>query len=170
MIRYGASMNTVEKSNDKAILLSSLPATEGQRRFVFVIGALLIVASLVMVPIAHLPLEPVSGVIPFLEAVIFVNDLIASVLIFAILDYPFTCSFGSRKRLSVYGTDRYSTCANISWCLHAIRPPGSWSAEYHLAVYVLAYRIAGSYPRLRVLEGQQEGQANIETTIHGLNS
>jgi hypothetical protein len=65
------------------ISLSNLLATSEQRRFLFAVAALLLVACGVAAPFADTPLPRLDGFIPSLEALIFVNDLITSVLLFA---------------------------------------------------------------------------------------
>jgi Membrane-associated sensor, integral membrane domain len=72
-----------EVSGEHAISLSNLPATSEQRRVVLVVAALLVVALAAVAPFADTPLPRLDGFIPSIESVIFINDLITSVLLLA---------------------------------------------------------------------------------------
>ena len=69
-------------SEEPLISLVNLPATPQQRRFVLVLAVVLFVAFLISAPFATLPLRRFDAFIPSLEAIIFVNDFITSVLLF----------------------------------------------------------------------------------------
>jgi signal transduction histidine kinase len=72
-----------QSSGDAVISLSNLPATSQQRRLVFIAAALQFVACGVAVPFANVPLARFDAFIPSIDAIIFVNDLITSILLFA---------------------------------------------------------------------------------------
>lgn len=72
-----------ELLDDPAILLGNLPATSQQRRFVLAVAAGLLAFFGIAAPFAALPLPRFDAFIPSLQAIIFVNDLITSVLLFA---------------------------------------------------------------------------------------
>ncbi len=65
------------------ISLSNLPATLRQRRFVLVAAVFLLVACALSTPFANVPLSRFNAFIPSIDALIFVNDLITAVLLFA---------------------------------------------------------------------------------------
>jgi signal transduction histidine kinase len=72
-----------ESSDDLVISLSTLPATLHQRRLVLAVTVLLLAAFGVAAPFANVPLARFDSFIPSVGAIIFVNDLITSVLLFA---------------------------------------------------------------------------------------
>ncbi|HUL87814.1 MAG TPA: MASE4 domain-containing protein [Pseudolabrys sp.] len=72
-----------ETSAESVIFLSDLPATPEQRRLVLAVAVLLLVAFAFVAPFAHVPMHRFDAFIPSLQAIIFVNDLITSVLLFA---------------------------------------------------------------------------------------
>ena len=76
-------MATHEISGEPAISLSNLPTTSEQRRAVLVVAVFLVVALAAVAPFADTPLTRLDGFIPSLESVIFINDLITAVLLFA---------------------------------------------------------------------------------------
>jgi signal transduction histidine kinase len=67
---------------DPVISLASLPATPQQRRFVLALAVVFFVAFLISAPFATLSLRRFDAFIPSLEAIIFVNDFITSVLLY----------------------------------------------------------------------------------------
>jgi signal transduction histidine kinase len=72
-----------ETSAEPAIFLSDLPATSKQRRLVLAVAILLLVAFAFAAPFAHVPMQRFDAFIPSVQAIIFANDLITSVLLFA---------------------------------------------------------------------------------------
>jgi hypothetical protein len=66
-----------------AISLANLPATAEQRRAVFVIAVLLVLALAAVMAFAAAPMPRIDGFIPALQSVIFINDLITAILLFA---------------------------------------------------------------------------------------
>ena len=66
-----------------AISLANLPATVEQRRAVFIMAVLLVLALTAVMAFAGTPLPRVDGFIPALQSVIFINDLITAILLFA---------------------------------------------------------------------------------------
>jgi signal transduction histidine kinase len=72
-----------ETSADPVIFLSDLPATSEQRRLVLAVAILLLVAFALVAPFANVPMQRFDAFIPSVQAIIFANDLITSVLLFA---------------------------------------------------------------------------------------
>jgi signal transduction histidine kinase len=66
-----------------AISLANLPATAEQRRAVFVIAVLMVLALAAVMAFAAAPMPRIDGFIPALQSVIFINDLITAILLFA---------------------------------------------------------------------------------------
>jgi signal transduction histidine kinase len=69
--------------DEPAIFLSDLPATSEQRRLVLAVAILLLVAFAFVAPFADVPMQRFDAFIPSVQAIIFTNDLITSVLLFA---------------------------------------------------------------------------------------
>jgi signal transduction histidine kinase len=72
-----------ETSAEPVIFLSDLPATSEQRRLVLAVAVLLLVAFAFVAPFANVPMQRFDAFIPSVQAIIFANDLITSVLLFA---------------------------------------------------------------------------------------
>jgi signal transduction histidine kinase len=70
-------------TDELAISLAYLPATAQQRRVVLVGAVLLLAAFAATAPLAAVQLPTLGAFIPTVEGIIFVNDLITSVLLFA---------------------------------------------------------------------------------------
>jgi hypothetical protein len=72
-------------TNDEgpSISLSNLPPTSEQRRVVLVVASLLVLGLAGVAAFADTPMPRLDGFIPSLQSVIFINDLITSVLLFA---------------------------------------------------------------------------------------
>jgi signal transduction histidine kinase len=70
-------------SAEPVIFLSDLPATSKQRRLVLAVAIISLVAFAFVAPFAHVPLHRFDAFIPSVQAIIFANDLITSVLLFA---------------------------------------------------------------------------------------
>jgi signal transduction histidine kinase len=68
---------------DPVISLSNLPATSQQRYLVLLAAVLQFVACGIAAPFANIPLARFNAFIPSIDAIIFVNDLITSILLFA---------------------------------------------------------------------------------------
>jgi hypothetical protein len=69
--------------NNYVTSLANQPATSQQRRLVVLVAALQVVAFGFAAPFAHIPLAQVNAFIPTLEGIIFVNDIITSIFLFA---------------------------------------------------------------------------------------
>ncbi len=76
-------MAAQQPSEDSVISLSNLPATLLQRRLAIIAAIFMFVACAVAVPFANVPLSRFNAFIPTIDAIIFVNDLITAVLLFA---------------------------------------------------------------------------------------
>ncbi|MBV9306684.1 MAG: MASE4 domain-containing protein [Acidobacteriaceae bacterium] len=74
-------MNTDESSVDVA--LAQVPATRKQIRLVFAVGLLLLSVVVVTAPIANTHLARIPAFLPSIQAIIFVDDFITSILLFA---------------------------------------------------------------------------------------
>jgi len=72
----------IERKGHPVILLN-LPASSRQRRLILVVALVLLGAFALAAPFATTPMRRLDAFIPTLQAVIFVNDLITSVLLFA---------------------------------------------------------------------------------------
>jgi len=70
-------------SQQTVVSLSNLPATSGQRRIAFAVAAVLLAAFAIVVPFASIPLPPLVSFNPSVESIVFVNDLVTSILLFA---------------------------------------------------------------------------------------
>ncbi|MBW7965841.1 MASE4 domain-containing protein [Bradyrhizobium sp. BR 10261] len=71
-------------SREHSILaVADLPATPQQRRVVLILAVVQLVAFVVVAPLAEIPLRPFPAFIPSVQAVMFANDLITAVLLFA---------------------------------------------------------------------------------------
>jgi membrane-associated sensor protein len=79
----GEALATGEVSDHPVIFLAYLPATSQQRRLVFFVATFLLIASAIAAPFADLPVRRFDSFIPSIAAIIFVNDLVTSVLLFA---------------------------------------------------------------------------------------
>ena len=75
----------VRRTTSDAIVfsLANLPATPRQRILAFAVAVVLVMAFAIAAPFATTPLPRLDAAIPTLVAIIFVNDLITSVLLFA---------------------------------------------------------------------------------------
>lgn len=74
---------TTEASQQDLVSLSNLPATSRQRRVVFVVAIILVAAFGMAVPYASRQLPPLVSFNPSVESVVFANDLVTSILLFA---------------------------------------------------------------------------------------
>src|SRR5215470_13786703 len=72
-----------EKSDETVISLVNLPAGSRERRLVLVVAVLLFIAFATLLPFVGTPLPEFSAFIPSFAFGIFINDLIASVLLYA---------------------------------------------------------------------------------------
>jgi Membrane-associated sensor, integral membrane domain/His Kinase A (phospho-acceptor) domain len=71
------------KDEAPAISLSNLPATSEQRRAVLIVAVFLVLALATVAAFADRPMPRIDGFIPALQSVIFINDLITAILLFA---------------------------------------------------------------------------------------
>lgn len=76
-------MTVRDGPDDPLISLASLPATSRHRRLVLAVAAIQIVGFAVVAPFAATPLPQLYAFIPSLQAIIFVNDVVTSALLFA---------------------------------------------------------------------------------------
>ncbi len=145
----------VQKSSQGNIVsLVNLPATARQRRLVFALAGVLFAAFLVSAPFATLPQRRFDSFIPSIEAIIFVNDFITSVLLFTQYSIVrFSRHFSARKWIPVYGIDRHSACAHFSRRLCPDRSSGRWVPEHRMVVLLLAYWVSLSGAFLRIAQG-----------------
>jgi Membrane-associated sensor, integral membrane domain len=72
-----------EASSIPLVSLSDFPATPQQRRVAFAVAAGLLLAFAVSAPFANIQLPRYDGYIPAIESMVFVNDLITAILLFA---------------------------------------------------------------------------------------
>lgn len=72
-----------EVSQQTIASLSNLPATYRQRRFVFAVAGGLVAAFATVTPFAGVQLLPLVSFNPAVESMVFVNDLVTSILLFA---------------------------------------------------------------------------------------
>jgi len=72
-----------EAASATVVSLSDLTATSRQRRLVWGIAALQLLAFAIVVPFAATPWRRYDAFIPAMEGIIFVNDLITAILLFA---------------------------------------------------------------------------------------
>jgi signal transduction histidine kinase len=63
--------------------VADLPATPQQRRVVLILAVAQVVAFVAVAPFAEIPLMPLPAFIPSVQAIMFANDLITAVLLFA---------------------------------------------------------------------------------------
>ena len=76
-------MAAPEVSTIPLVSLSDFPATAQQRRVAFVVAAALFLAFAISAPFANVQLPRYDGYIPAIESMVFVNDLITAILLFA---------------------------------------------------------------------------------------
>jgi len=83
---------------DYPVILLNLPATVRQRRLILTVAVALFAAFWLAAPFATTPMRRLDAFIPTLEAMIFVNDLITSILLFRAVRYlslaPWVFFFG----------------------------------------------------------------------------
>ena len=72
-----------EASSIPLVSLSDFPATPQQRRVAFAVAAGLLLAFAISAPFANIQLPRYDGYIPAIESMVFVNDLITAILLFA---------------------------------------------------------------------------------------
>lgn len=71
------------KADDNVISLSNVPATSLQRGVVFAVAAVLLAAFAITVPFAGVQLPPFVSFNPSVESIVFVNDLVTSILLYS---------------------------------------------------------------------------------------
>ena len=76
-------MATLDTSDVPLVSLSKLPATAHQRRVTFAVAISLLVAFGISASFADVQLPRYDGYLPAIESMVFVNDLITAVLLFA---------------------------------------------------------------------------------------
>src|ERR1051326_8982518 len=72
-----------ETSQQSGVSLSGLPATSRQRGIVFAVAAILLAACGLVAPFASVQLLPLVSFNPSVESMVFVNDLVTAILLFA---------------------------------------------------------------------------------------
>jgi len=70
-------------ADDRVVSLSSVPATPHQRTIVLAVASLLLVAFALTAPFAQVQLPPFVSFNPVVESIVFVNDLVTAILLFA---------------------------------------------------------------------------------------
>jgi len=110
-----------EATDDSAVVLSNLPATPQQRHLVLALAVVLLAAVAAVAPYASTPLQRLDSFIPALEATIFVNDLITSILLFA--QYSI---IPSRALLALAGGYLFTGLIAIP---HALTFPGAFAPQ-----------------------------------------
>ena len=107
-------------SDKRAISLTNLPPTSGERRFALIVVVLQFVACAVIAPIpATVP--RIDGFIPFILAIISVADLITAVLLFSQASFP-----ASRALLVLANGYLFSAFIVIP---HALTFPGAFTPK-----------------------------------------
>ncbi|AHY54150.1 ATP-binding protein [Bradyrhizobium japonicum] len=76
-------MTEPENSDGRVISLANLPAGPRERRFVFVVAALLFIPFGAILPFAGASVPEIGAFVPATSAMILINDLITSVLLYA---------------------------------------------------------------------------------------
>jgi signal transduction histidine kinase len=76
-------MAAYDAPNIPLVSLSNLPATAQQRRVALVVAVALLLAFVISAPFANVQLPRYDGYIPAIESMVFVNDLITAILLFA---------------------------------------------------------------------------------------
>ena len=113
-------MAVPEKSDGGVISLANLPATSRQRQFVLVVAVLMIVAFSVLLPFEYMQLAELNAVVPVASAVMSMNDLITSFLLYA------QCwTVPSRSFLVLAGSYLFTALIIIP---HALTFPGAFTA------------------------------------------
>jgi Membrane-associated sensor, integral membrane domain len=70
-------------ADDHAVSLSNVPATSQQRAIVGAVAAVMLVAFAITIPFADAQLSQFVSFNPSVESIVFVNDLVTSILLFA---------------------------------------------------------------------------------------
>jgi len=81
--RPGGKVTPREVPDKPIVSLSNLPATPRQRRIVFAVAVILVAALGIMAPFADVQLPSFVSFNPTVEAMVFVNDLVTSILLFS---------------------------------------------------------------------------------------
>jgi signal transduction histidine kinase len=109
----------LEKPAEAVISLANRPAGSRDRRFVFAATAVLFLAFAAIAPFAHTQLPEFNAFIPSVSAVMFINDLITSVLLYA------QCSIApSRSFVVLAGAYLFTALITIP---HALTFPGAFT-------------------------------------------
>jgi signal transduction histidine kinase len=74
---------TVASTADPPLSVANLPPRKRHRQAVVAFAIVLIIASVIAAPFAHIPVPPLIAFVPTIETVIIVNDLITATLLFA---------------------------------------------------------------------------------------
>jgi two-component sensor histidine kinase len=110
-----------EASDESMLSLAYAPATPGQRRFAVAVAVIQFVACAAVLPFAATPLPRVAGFIVVLLTVIFVADLLTSVLLFT-----HAAIGGSRRPLILANGYLFSALMIIP---HALTYPGAFAPK-----------------------------------------
>ena len=108
-----------ERPDEPRILLAILPPTQGQRRLALAIVLALLVAFLVMLPLARMELPAVHSFVPTIQMALLINDLFTSALLFA------QFSVARQRAILVLATGYLFTALII--IPHALTFPGAFS-------------------------------------------
>ena len=113
-------MSAGEVSTVAAASLAHMPATLKQRRLVLAVGLVLLAVFATTAPLATAPLPQLPAFVPLIQAIIFVDDFITSILLFAL--YTIVPS----SALLVLGSGYLFTALNV--LVHTFAFPGAFAA------------------------------------------
>lgn len=143
-----------ETSENRSLLLSTVPAGQRERRMALVVVALSAVSFVVAVPFVRAPLPEIAAFIPSYESALLLNDLITAVLIFGLF-----IELRSRALLALAAGYLFDALMIVP---HALTFPGAFSPTgllgsgaqttawlyvfWHggFALFLLAYALLGS--------------------------
>src|SRR5215471_8426437 len=163
---YRGKMIAPEASDVPLVSLSDIPATAQQRRFVFVFAAMLLAIFLISAPFANTQLPRYDGYLPAIESMVFVNDFITAILLFA--HYAIS---PSRAILALAGGYLYTALIVIPHILTfpgAFTPTGLLGAGPQTSAWL--YYLWGAGPPLaaivyaRLRNGDQTAATNKTST------
>jgi signal transduction histidine kinase len=121
MCRAGVGLTMIARdgSGDTETWLVDLPATPRQQWSALAVAAALLLIFAILAPFTAVPLPQIDAFIPSLEAMVFVTDLITSVLLFALFSI-----YHSRALLVLAGGYLFTALIVIP---HALTFPGAFS-------------------------------------------
>lgn len=113
-------MPVPESSDETVISLANLPAGSRERRFVLVVAVLLFIAFGALLPFAGTPLPEFNAFVPSSVAMILINDLITSVLLYS------QCAIAPSRSLLVLASGYLFTA--LIMLPHALTFPGAFTS------------------------------------------